>query len=108
MADPRRARKKLKSSEEEAVGRDAELDAEPEAIRSQGILYTPDHRTFVPYFGEIKSLLDVSRHFIDLEIVSHPPELLAVGDEGLAAEGLQLQGFAQIIVGMFLHLGRKF
>ena len=39
------------------------------------------------------------RHFIDFEIVSHPPELLAVGDEGPAAEGLQLQGFAQVIVG---------
>ena len=46
MADPRRARKKLKSSEEEAVGRDAELDAEPEAIRSQEILYTQNRRKF--------------------------------------------------------------
>ena len=44
MADPRRARKKLKSSEEEAVGQDAELNAEPEAIRSQGILFTENHR----------------------------------------------------------------
>ena len=40
-----------------------------------------------------------SGHFTDFEIVSHPPELLAVGDEGPAAEGLQLQGFAQVIVG---------
>ena len=47
------------------------------------------------------------RHFIDFEIVSHPPELLAVGDEGPATEGLQLQGFSQVIVGMVLHLGRK-
>ena len=44
MADPRRARKKLKSSEEDAVGQDAKLTAEPEAIRSQGILYIQDHK----------------------------------------------------------------
>ena len=37
MADPRRARKNFKSSKEEAVGQDAELTEEQEAIRSQGI-----------------------------------------------------------------------
>ena len=53
----------------------------------------------------MRPLGEVSRHFIDFKIVSHPPELLAIGDEGLAAEGLQLQGFAQVIVGMVLQLG---